>query len=84
MLPIEEIEVNGISNDSHFAFKVFYIMVGIYIHVCERIKYVIFILISSTTYRVCSYHVNHACYQVERREEIRISNIKKKKKKTLS
>ena len=59
MLPVKEIEVNGISNDNHFAFKVFYTMVGIYIHVWERIKYVIFILISNRRYRVCSYHVNH-------------------------
>ena len=59
MLPVEEIEVDGISNDYHFALKVFYIMVGIYIHVCERIKYVIVIRISSITYGVCSYHVNH-------------------------
>ena len=58
-LPVEEIEVNGISNDNHFALKVFYTMVGMYIHVCERIKYVIFILISNITYRVCSYHVNY-------------------------
>ena len=38
MLPVEEIEVNGISNDNHFAFKVFYTMVGVYIHVCESMS----------------------------------------------
>ena len=38
MLPVEEIEVNDISNDNHFAFKVFYTMVGVYIHVCESMS----------------------------------------------